>query len=72
MSKASYRAKQAGHLGVVDQVPHPKRKITLKAYRKGRRTRYREAKNLWKRSIDAWSSVGKLTYEEFGKEVNNG
>ena len=64
MSKASYRAKQAGHLGVVDQVPHPKRKITLKAYRKGRRTRHSEAKKLWKKSIDAWSRVPSVECKE--------
>jgi len=59
MSKASYRAKQSGHLGPLNQQPHPKRKITLKLYRRLRRTRHREAKKLWKLSLNAWSGVGK-------------
>ncbi len=60
MSKASYGAKQAGHLGVIDKIPHPKRKITLKAYRKARRARNREAKNLWKESLDYKSKGAQL------------
>lgn len=57
MSKASYRAKQSGRLGVVFQVPVPRRKITLKEYRRIRRTRHRESKKLWKKCIDDWSTL---------------
>ncbi len=60
MSKASYRKKQSGRFGIIFLVPVPKRKITLKAYRRMRRTRHREAKKLWKEALDYKSQGAQL------------
>ena len=55
MSKASYQTKQSRYIGLLNRGPYPKRWITLKVYRMARRTRHRESKKLWKKTIDAWS-----------------